>query len=113
MSPSEYTPAKKSFGVSCREVEGSGMVAALLACLLPQVDPGVDGVLVDRAQLVVGEGEVVERLRAVLDLLGTAGADQDRGDRRVAQRPRQRHLGEALPAVAGHRAERADVLERL
>src|SRR3954453_23416985 len=79
----------------------------------PEVDAGVDGVLVDLAQLVVGEVELVERGDVLLELLHAARADERRRHARVAQCPRERHLGERLAALLRHRVQRAHVGQRL
>src|SRR5436305_11841736 len=65
------------------------------------------GVLVDLGELVRAELEPVEGPEVVLQLRDTAGADDDRGHPRVAQRPPHRELGEALPAPARDLVERA------
>src|SRR5687768_10370220 len=63
---------------------------------LPEVDPAVDGVLVDGPQLVVVEREVVQRRDVLLQLVHAARPDQHGGHARVAQRPGEGHLREAL-----------------
>ena len=55
----------------------------------------------------------VERADVVLELRDAAGADQGRGHARVAQRPRQRELGQRLPAALRDLVERADAREVL
>src|SRR5689334_15971800 len=91
-----------------RSSSTAGTVSAV-AGRLPEVDAGLDRVAVDRGQLVVREVEVVERAEAVLELRHAAGADQGRRHARVAQRPRDRHLRERLPAALCHLVERAHV----
>jgi hypothetical protein len=93
---------------------GRGTAASSLAARgLPEVDAGVDGVLVDLAQLVVGEVQALERAERVVELGDARGADQRRGHARVAQDPGDRHLRERLAAPLGDLVERAHVLEAL
>ena len=65
------------------------------------------------AQLVVGEGEAVERCEVLLELGDARGADEGRGDAGVAERPGERHLGERLAAGFGDLVQGADLAERL
>ena len=60
----------------------------------------LDGVAVDRGQLVGVEVQVLQRGDVLLELGHAAGADQRRGDPRVAQHPGQRQLGQGLAAAA-------------
>src|SRR5690349_21502305 len=55
---------------------------------------------VDRRQLVGREVEPFEGAEVLLELLDAARADDGGGDPGVAQRPRQRHLGERLATFA-------------
>src|SRR6476661_4011174 len=80
---------------------------------LPEVDAALDGVLVDRVELLLREVEVVERAEAVLELTDRRGADEHRRDALVAQDPRERHLRERLAARLRHLVEGADVREVL
>src|SRR5262245_59061857 len=50
----------------------------------PDVDPGVDRVLLDRVELPAREREVVDDGEVVVELLDARGADQHRGDPFVA-----------------------------
>ena len=69
----------------------------------PEVDVGVGRVPVDLRQLVVGQLglEPVERADVVLELGDTARADDQRRHPRVAQRPAERELGQALAPFRG------------
>src|SRR5690349_6892739 len=80
---------------------------------LPDVDPGVDRVLLDLRELVVVEVQAVERADVVLELRDAARADQRRGHARVAQRPRQGQLGQRLSAPLRDLVQRPDALEVL
>jgi probable blue pigment (indigoidine) exporter len=79
----------------------------------PEVDAGLGGVLVDLGQLVGGEGQVVQRGHAVLQLGDAAGPDQGRGHPGIAQRPGQRQLGQGLSTPAGDGVQGADLGEVL
>lgn len=71
----------------CPEAEGLSpalSVGLSLAGLLPQVDAGIHGVLVDLGQLLVGQVEPVQGTQVLLELLDAARADQHRGQARVA-----------------------------
>src|SRR6516165_4985878 len=67
----------------------------------PDVQIPVEGVAVDPLQLFGVELQIAQRAEAVLDLLPAARTDQCAGDDRVAQYPRDRHLRQALAALAG------------
>ena len=69
--------------------------------------------LLDGGELVVGEVQPPERAHVLLQLADAAGADEHGGHPRVAQRPGQGHLRQALPALPGDPVERAHVAERL
>src|SRR5205807_1047052 len=79
----------------------------------PEVDVALGGVAVDLGQLVRAEVESLDRRHVVLELGDAARADQRRGDAPVAQRPRERHLGEALAAAPGDLVERTHLGHRL
>src|SRR6478609_1096284 len=64
---------------------------------------------VDLGELVRGELEPVERRDVLLELLDAARPDQRGGDPRVAQRPRQRELGERLSPAPGDLVQRPDL----
>ena len=79
----------------------------------PEVHAGVDGVLVDLGQLVVGQRREVERVEVGVELLDRRGPDHGRGDPRVAQRPLEGELRELLPAPLGDLVQRPDAVEHL
>src|SRR5206468_4292060 len=79
----------------------------------PDVDPRVGRVAVDLGKLVIREVEAVERSEGVVELLEARDADRRRRHARVAQRPRERRLGERLSAPRRDLVQRADLLERL
>src|SRR5256885_40910 len=83
------------------------------ARLFPDVDAEVDGVPIDRLELVVGEVELGEGVEIGLELAHTAGANEGGGHALVAQHPGQRHLGERLATPLSDLAERAHVREVL
>src|SRR4051794_5333377 len=80
---------------------------------LPDVDPGVHGVLLDLRERVVVEVQAPERADVVLELRDAARPDQRRGHPGVAQRPRQRELGQRLPPALRDLVQRADAREVL
>src|SRR5690606_25764633 len=86
-----------------------GSPSGPFTCLLPPVDAGVHGILIDLCQLRIREGEVVQGTDVLLQLVHAARADEHRRHPRVAQDPRQRHLREALPAARRDVVQRADV----
>ena len=53
----------------------------------PKVHARIDRELVDRCELLIGEGRLFESADALGDLLPPAGADQRRGDHIVAKHP--------------------------
>ncbi len=53
----------------------------------PKVHARIDRELVDRRELLIGEGRLFESADALGDLLPPAGADQRRGDHIVAKHP--------------------------
>src|SRR5580704_12476314 len=64
----------------------------------PQVDAALDRILINLVQLTGGKVEMVESRDVLLQLRDAAGADEDRGHARIAERPGERHLGELLAA---------------
>ena len=74
----------------------------------PEVHAALDGVAVDRLELVRGELEAADRAEAVLELRDGAGADERRRHARVAQRPRDRQLRERLAPAAGDLVQRRE-----
>src|SRR3712207_1721560 len=53
----------------------------------PKIDTALGGIAVDLGELVLAEAEIVEGSQRIVELLDVAGADQGRGDPRVAQDP--------------------------
>ena len=64
--------------------------ALRVAAALPEVDAALDGELIDRAQLVVTELQVVQGRDVFLELSHAARSDEYRRDAGIAQTPRQR-----------------------
>ncbi len=56
----------------------------------------------------LGEVKVLDRRDVLLELRDAAGADQRRGDARIAQRPGDRELSERLPTACGDLVQRPD-----
>ena len=80
----------------------------LLGLLRPQVDPGLDRVLVDPGQLVVGQVGELQRVQVGVELLHRRGADDRRGHPRVAEHPLQRQLRQRLTPLVRDLVEAAD-----
>src|SRR4051794_1903084 len=68
---------------------------------------------IDLCQLLGRELEVLQRSDVLLELLDAARADQRGGDARVAERPRERELGQSLSSAPGDLVQRPDLAERL
>src|SRR3954468_15800339 len=77
----------------------------------PEVDSGLDRVLVDRGELLLTEWCTVQSVEVRVELLDRGGADDRRGDTPVANGPPQRHLCELLSAGPGDLVEPPDVPE--
>src|SRR5438105_4903504 len=79
----------------------------------PEVDVGFGGVAIDLLQLLGAEVETLERSEVLLQLRDARGADERRRHPRVAQRPRERHLPQALAAPRRDLVQRPDLRQRL
>ena len=86
-------------------------MAVARAC--PEVDAGVDGVLVDGGELVGAELQVVQGAEVLLELADAAGADQDVVTRGSRSAQASASWARLWPRLLRDLVQRADVAERL
>ena len=67
--------------------------------------------VLDRLQLIRGQGRIGERTDRIVDLSGAAGPHQRRGDLGMPQDPGDGELRQGLPAGLGEGVQAADFRE--